>query len=196
LIMNKEGESEITVDNLEVAQFIYLMLNNKKIRDVIDAITTKSVLILGRFTKERKAVLDALRKELRRNGYVPVIFDFDKPRDKDFTETLMTLAGMCLFIIADVTNPKSSPLELQATVPNYMTPFVPIIEKGEEPFSMFSDIKGKFPWVLDPLEYNGIPNLLRALKKGIIQRAIKKHEELIIQKNKDFTTLHADDFQE
>jgi hypothetical protein len=49
-----ENEPEITVDNLEVAQFIYLLLNNQKIRQVIDTITSKAVLILGRFTAERK----------------------------------------------------------------------------------------------------------------------------------------------
>jgi uncharacterized protein YjbI with pentapeptide repeats len=51
-----------TVDNIEVAQFVYLLLNNPKIRDVIDTIGKKAVLILGRFTPERKAVLDALRE--------------------------------------------------------------------------------------------------------------------------------------
>jgi hypothetical protein len=61
LIITPENEPEITVDNIEVAQFIYLMLNNEKVRDVIDTITSKTVLILGRFTAERKAVLDALR---------------------------------------------------------------------------------------------------------------------------------------
>jgi hypothetical protein len=35
------------VDNIEVVQFIYLMLNNQKIRDVIDTITSKAVLISG-----------------------------------------------------------------------------------------------------------------------------------------------------
>ena len=50
LIITPEGEPKITVDNIEVAQFIYLMLHNQKIRDVIDTITSKAVLILGRFT--------------------------------------------------------------------------------------------------------------------------------------------------
>jgi hypothetical protein len=68
LIIAKENESEITVDNIEVAQFIYLILNNQKIREVIDTITSKVVLILGRFTDERKAGLDALRNELRKRG--------------------------------------------------------------------------------------------------------------------------------
>jgi uncharacterized protein YjbI with pentapeptide repeats len=61
-----KGEPEIHVDNIEVAQFIYLLLQNEKIRYIIDTTTSKVVLNLGRFTNERKAVLDALREELRK----------------------------------------------------------------------------------------------------------------------------------
>jgi hypothetical protein len=38
-----------------LGQQCYLMLNNQKVRDVIDTITSKVVLILWRFTDERKA---------------------------------------------------------------------------------------------------------------------------------------------
>jgi len=76
LVITRADELAITVDNIEVAQFIYLMLHNQKIRDVIDTITSKVVLILGRFTDERKAVLDALREELRKRNYLPILFDF------------------------------------------------------------------------------------------------------------------------
>lgn len=68
LIVTRPDEPEIRVDNLEMAQFIYLLLNNQKIRNVIDTITSKVVLILGRFTPERKQVLDAIREELRRRN--------------------------------------------------------------------------------------------------------------------------------
>jgi hypothetical protein len=74
LIITRENEPEITVDNIEVAQFVYLMLNTQKVRDVIDTITSKAVLILGRFTDKRKAVLDALREELRKRNYLPMLF--------------------------------------------------------------------------------------------------------------------------
>src|SRR5215469_11900383 len=83
LIITRTGDvSEITVDNIEVAQFIYLLLHNQKIRDVIDTITSKVVLLLGRFTDERKEVLDALRDELRKRDYPPILFDFDKPTSR------------------------------------------------------------------------------------------------------------------
>jgi hypothetical protein len=72
-------EPIVTVDNLEVAQFIYLLLNNQKIRQVIDTITSKVVVILGRFTEERKPVLDAIREELRRNNLTPILFERSQP---------------------------------------------------------------------------------------------------------------------
>jgi len=82
LVITRTDEPAITVDNIEVAQFIYLLLHNEKIRDVIDTITSKAVLILGRFTQERKPILEALRKELRQRKYLPILFDFEKPRSR------------------------------------------------------------------------------------------------------------------
>ena len=38
LVITRDDEPEITVDNIEVAQFVYLLLHNEKIRDVIDTI--------------------------------------------------------------------------------------------------------------------------------------------------------------
>ena len=70
LILSDQTDAVLTVDNLKVAQFIYLLLNNEEVRGVIDTITSKVVLILGRFTPERKALLDAIREELRRRDYL------------------------------------------------------------------------------------------------------------------------------
>jgi uncharacterized protein YjbI with pentapeptide repeats len=194
LIITPKGSSEITVDNLEVAQFIYLLLRNQKLRNIIDTISSKAVLILGRFTQERKLVLDAIRDALRQHNFVPIIFDFDRPNDRDFTETIVTLTGMCRFVVVDITNPKSSPLELQATVPNYMIPFVPIIQKGENPFSMFQDIQNKYDWVLETLEYDSTENLLEGLDKAIICPALQKSEELMSRKARELKTRDIHDY--
>jgi hypothetical protein len=52
-------------------------------------------------------VLDAIREDLRKRDYIPVLFDFDKPATKDLHETITTLAGMSRFVIADITDAKS-----------------------------------------------------------------------------------------
>ena len=195
LIITPEGQPVITVDQIEVAQFVYLVLNNQKLRNVLDTITSKSVLILGRFSPpERKEILDAMRDKLREQNWVPIVFDFDRPTDKDFTETIKTLAGLCYFVIADVTNPKSSPLELQATVPDYQIPFVPIIQESEQPFAMMVDLQKKYDWVLPTRTYSSKEALIKALKKGIIEPAMQKHNELRLIKAQRPDTVSLDNF--
>lgn len=105
LVITQVAEPTVTCDNLEIAQFLYLILNNEKLGSVLETLTTKVVLLLGRFKPERKEVLDSLREALRRKGYVPVMFDFDKPASKSVAGTVATLARMARFVIADVTDP-------------------------------------------------------------------------------------------
>jgi hypothetical protein len=183
LIITKISESEITVDNIEVAQFVYLLLHNEKIRDIIDTVGKKSVLLLGRFTEGRITVLERLRAELRERGYLPIVFNFDKPETKDFTETVRLLAGLSHFVIADVTKPKSTPLQLQATVPEIMVPFRSIIEEGEKPFAMSQDLRIKHrDWVFEPLYYSSLDALVGALDTKIIRPAEVRFNELMVRK--------------
>ncbi len=183
LVITKEGEPVVTVDNIEVAQFIYLLLHNEKVRDAIDTIGKKGVLLLGRFTGGRIAVLERLREELRKRDFMPMVFNFDKPETKDFTETVRLLAGLSRFVIADITNPRSAPLELQATVPEYMIPFVPILERGEEPFAMFRDLWIKHrEWVLDPIRYPSVDRLIEVLDAEIVKPAQVRFAELLARK--------------
>ena len=168
LIITESNEAPITVDNLEVAQFIYLLLNHQKIRDVIDTITSKVVLILGRFTDERTRVLDAIRDELRKHDYIPVLFYFDKPVSKDITGTVETLARMARFIIADLTDPSSIPHELATIVPHLRTtPVLPIKVVGSTGYSMFEDLQRSYKWVLDTHEYADGDALISTLPKVI-----------------------------
>ena len=195
LIITPEYEAAITVDNIKVAQFVYLLLNNKELRDVINTLTSKTVLILGRFAiTERKEILDALRTRLREYDLLPIVFDFDRPIDKDFTETIKTLAGISYFVIADITNPKSSPLELQATVPDYQIPFVPIIQEGESPFAMMVDLQKKYNWVLPTRSYDSIETLLAALKPGIIDPAVEMKNKLRLVKAQEQVTESLKDY--
>jgi uncharacterized protein YjbI with pentapeptide repeats len=183
LVISKRGESHATVDDLEVAQFIHLILNNTKLRNVINTVTSKAVLILGRFAdQQRKAVLDGLRDKLRQFDLLPIVFDFDAPSDKDYTETVQTLAGLSMFVIADLTSPKSTPLELEATVKHFKIPYIPILDVSVDPrpFAMLVDLQKSFHWVLPVLKYESKEDLLddENLQTYIIDRAMAKREEL------------------
>jgi hypothetical protein len=181
LVVTLDDQPQIQVDNLEVAQFVYLLLSREKLRGVITTIGEKAVLILGRFT-ERKELLDGMADKLRSLGYLPMIFDFDRPTDRDLTETVRILAGLSRFVIADITNPRSVPLELQATVPDYMVPFVTILQRGQPAFGMFDDLPRKYHWALPLLEYNNGDTLLATFEQKVVNPALEKAQEVRIQK--------------
>jgi hypothetical protein len=180
LVITPENEPSITVDDLEVAQFIYLLLNNQKIRQVINTVTSKAVLILGRFTPERKVILDALRDALRQQGYLPILFDFDKPVSRDITETVSTLAHLARFVIADITDAKSIPQELMAIVPTLPSvPIQPLILNSQHEYGMFEHFT-RYPWVLPVYQYIDQASLLQSLKENVIDPAEQKAQELTI----------------
>ncbi|GHO94920.1 hypothetical protein KSF_049680 [Reticulibacter mediterranei] len=178
LVITLDNEPTITVDNLKIAQFIYLLLKNAEIRDVIDTITSKVVLVLGRFTPERKAVLDALREELRKHNYSPVLFDFDQPISRDLTETISTLAHLARFIIVDLTDPSSAPHEVATVIPHTVVPVQPVILSGEREYSMFRDLRQRYHWVLPTYSYADQTHLLATLKEHVITPAEQKAQEL------------------
>jgi len=178
LIITHPDEATITVDNIEVAQFVHLLLKNEKLRSVIDTITSKVVLILGRFTKPRKAILDAIRNELRHHDYLPVLFDFDKPASRDIDETVGTLARMARFVIADITNPRSIPQELVSIVEQLPSlPVKPLLQLGSQPWGMYEHIK-RYPWVLEIYKYRNLKSLLGSIGERVIAPVEEKWAEL------------------
>jgi hypothetical protein len=153
-------------------------LHNAKIREVIDTIVSKVVLILGRFTPDRKAVLDAIRDEIRKYNYLPVLFDFDKPSSRDTIETISTLAHMARFIIADLTNAKSVLQELQRIVPDLPSvPVKPLLSNSDYEPGMFDHFR-QFPWVLGAHRYNSVNDLIFSLKDAVILPAQEAYKQI------------------
>src|SRR5918995_571818 len=161
LVITPEDEPKVAADGLDVAQFLYLVLDSEKLRRTIDSITSKLVLILGRFPPERKAVLDAMRERLRQPdlGYVPVAVDFEQPRTQTAVEAVMMLARMARFVIADLSDAKSVLPELQSIVAG--NPMLPVqlltIAAQREP-GMFDFIE-RFPSVLRTYRYDDLAQL-------------------------------------
>jgi uncharacterized protein YjbI with pentapeptide repeats len=139
LIVTGPGDPIVQVDSIELAQFIYLLLKNDKLRDIINSVAERAVLLLGRFGGGGLDVLRAMAAELRRGKYLPMIFDFKRPRDRNYTETIKTLVGLSRFVIVDLSGP-SVPQELYATIPHFKIPFVPIVEEGRPVYAMFADL--------------------------------------------------------
>ena len=163
VITHHEAAPVVTVDNLEVAQFIYLLMENQRLQKVIDTIASKVVWILGRFADPYKQVLDAIRQELRKRDFTPVLFDFGKPSTRSITTTMTALAHMAKFIIADITDPKSVPQELtEVTHALPKIPIQPILQADAEEWSMFPDLKDRGV-VLRTLRYANVQDVRNKL---------------------------------
>lgn len=178
LVITPAFTPKITVDGLEVAQFLYLILNNKTLKSMLDTITSKVVLILGRFSEERKKVLDALREELRRHDYVPVIFDFDKPVDKSIADTVTTLAKLARFVIADVTDPSWVTVEVQLIVRESRSiPFRLIKHESAPVPSPINDLRPEAPQLIKPFNYRSLDHAVASVK-SIVEPAEEMAETI------------------
>lgn len=186
LIITPNWESAIAVDDIEIGQFIYLLLSNERIRDIIDTVTSKTVLILGRFTEKRKRALDSVREAVRGLGYVPIIFDFLPSPSRDLTETVQLLANMSRFVIADLTDAKSIPQELSHIIPNLPSvPIQPILHGPQWEYAMFAHWR-KFKSVLPEFRYENELHLIDNLQDKVIKPVQEwekgEDEVLILQK--------------
>jgi hypothetical protein len=161
----------VRIDNLEVASFITMLIENPKIGQVINAAADRVVLLLGRFAGKDAEVLEALQGALPNHGYVPVVFDFGEPDDRDTIETVAILAGLANFVVADLSRPRSTPLEAHLIIPSIAVPFVPIVRAGEQPFSMFTALQRKYPWVLPTVSYRSAQGLVRRLRRDVVDPA-------------------------
>ena len=169
--LKKYSDSSVRVDDLDVAYFVSLLLKNPKISRIIDGAANCTVLLLGRFVGKEAKVLDVLKEELPKYGYVPVVFDFEGPENRDTIETVAILAGLSSFVISNLSAPRSTPLEAHVIIPSIAVPFVPIVRESEKEFSMFEPLRRKYPWVQPTVTYRSEAQLARKLKDEIIERA-------------------------
>ena len=82
-------------------------------------------------------------------------------------------------IVADITEPRSTPHELQAIVPDLAVPVQPLLLEGSTgEYAMFQDLRTKYDWVLPVHQYATLDDLLKSLEDEVIASAEEKAKEL------------------
>jgi hypothetical protein len=156
------------------------VLDGASIQRMLSDIASRSVLVLGRFTAQRKAVLDEVRRLLTAlgKGYVPILFDFEKSRDRDLIESIVRFAAVSRFVIADLSDPKSVPAELQAIVPQFPSlPIVPIIEAAQREYPVSDNILRRES-VCPVVRYRDGKHLATVFDRDVIGPAERLYHEL------------------
>lgn len=163
LWITKEGQGYFTVDTLDLAQFIHLLIKYPRVRDVLDTVSLKTVLILGRFSEGRKKYLDIVGDAVRAQRNIPLVVDFEQPASNDLTGTVETLARLARFVVADLSDPRSVPHELATIVPFLRTtPVLPLLDSRSFTYAMFEDLR-RYPWVLETHTYKSDADLRELL---------------------------------
>jgi uncharacterized protein YjbI with pentapeptide repeats len=168
----------LSVDSLQTAQLVGLLLHNERARlDVFD-ITLNTVLVIGRFPPERQPVLVAVKDSLRRGGYSPLILDFHQPGSGDKAEMVKTLARMSRFVVADLTGDRRIAETLDAVV--HFLPSVPIqpIGPAADPAGAGESHYQKYHWVLPFWGYRDPGDLAARFGPEVVATAAQKAGEI------------------
>ncbi|MFT5524589.1 MAG: hypothetical protein ACI9G1_003403 [Pirellulaceae bacterium] len=173
------AEPPLFVDSLNAAQLISLMVDNEDIRGLLNSLSSRIVLILGRFTEQRKQILDLIRDTIGVLGYAGVLFDFERPEKRSFIEVIKTLASISRFVIVDLTDPKVVHQEMDVILREF--PSVPVrpILKHDHPVPVsLLDHAQRRALVLPIFRYRDSQHLLAEMEGQVIAPAEKRAKEL------------------
>jgi hypothetical protein len=148
LVISKDKQPHITVDDIEVAQFIYMILDNKKVKNVIDTLKTKAILILSSFDEESMLIHSILKDTIRSHGYLPLLFDFKAPYTQELMETVKTMALLSCFVIVDLSRRSGQLHELASLVRDTYIPFTTIAREGTKITTMQREFRHYY-WYKD-----------------------------------------------
>jgi uncharacterized protein YjbI with pentapeptide repeats len=167
----QQGKVPMMVDDIELAQFVYFLSKHAKMRDTLNILNDRGVLLLGRFKDGGLDRLYSMREWFQHNGYVAMIFDFARPDNLSLTETVVTMAGLSKFVVADLSG-SSVPAELQS-----------IFTQIKKPVLAFGDPYTLFPDLADQTRVMTIEgddsNLLAGLEKSVPELEKLSAERLI-----------------
>ena len=142
----------VTVDDIEIAQFIYMISNNKKIRNVIDSMRTKGVLILGSFDDKTKSILNKITDILKENDLIPMVFYFEGSKELSLMDTVKTMALLSRFVIIDLSERSGQLFEIgNLSASSIKVPYATIASEGTRTTDMVKDLRC-FDWCINHYE--------------------------------------------
>lgn len=167
----------LSVDGLQTAQMVGLLLHHEAVRDEVLAITLNTALVIGRFPPERQALLTAVKEALRRAGYSPLVLDFHLPGTGDKNEIVKTLGRMSRFVVADLTGDRRVAETLDAVVHFLPSlPIQPIAQAGGETVSGVH--YPKYRWVLPLWTFRGPDDLAARFGPDVVATAERRAADI------------------
>jgi len=168
----------LSVDSLQTAQLVGMLLHHEQARYDVFSITLNTVLVIGRFPEERKGVLSAVKDALRSMDYSPLVLDFHLPGSGDKNEIVKTLGRMSRFVIADLTDDRRIAETLDAVV--HFLPSIPIQPIGQAGTERAINESHylKYRWVLPFWGFRDSDDLAARFGREVVGPAEQKAAEI------------------
>ncbi|WP_448564499.1 pentapeptide repeat-containing protein [Trichothermofontia sp.] len=180
LLITPYNETAIAVNSLEIAQFLSLWLNSQILNSVIDAMTSRIVLIACPFNEQSRHFLEALELQLGQQGYAAIAVDLTPPLNANFATTFLNLAKIARLVLIDVFAPElGMPPELQDLLPQLHIP-IQILVTGTALNSNEWDEPLRSPWLLPIQMYRDPDYLLSVFQERVLLPAEKRAQELCL----------------
>ena len=135
------------VDTLKMAQFISLLLEHEDLRSLLPVLVTTFAVLVGSFTPERTASLEPLKKQLRLQGYVPVVIDVKKASKSMLAERFHALAQFARYLIVDLTDAPHLFDALQKVEPVPPVPVRPLLSRSAPKADALADEVRSCNWM-------------------------------------------------
>ena len=149
-----------------------MLLDSNKTRTMFSALTTSTVLILGRIGEDGSEVSQAVDKRLRMMGYIAVVFDFGRSANRSYMETIQSIASLSRIIVADIRDPYLY-RNFYEMILDYRIPVGLVLEKGNQLNPMFTDILSNDRVVKPIIQFKNFKSLIGLIKSKVVEPAEK-----------------------
>ena len=120
LVLTAEGEPLVAVDGIAAALHVTSVINGTALPAA--GALEKAALMLGSYPHERKAFLNALREEIRKAGFVPLLFDLANAGGADYSGLVLRLAKLAPFVLVDLGGMETLSREIKELITLAVSP--------------------------------------------------------------------------
>lgn len=103
LVVTPEGRLRITVDGLDAAQYLLLLLQHPALGELGHPLRSTVALILGEFQGNRAEIRDIIAHALREEGYIPLTLYVEEETSRDLLGALRAVIPLVRVAYVDLT---------------------------------------------------------------------------------------------
>jgi len=170
LLITPRNEIPVWVGDLEVAQFLSLVLFGKRENRLFrDRACSRLALVAGRFRGNRQPVADAIQQALDSVGLTAVFVEVEKPMARELPPSLSSLFRVAKVVLVDTSRlPQSGRLFDAATE---LTPGRPVISLTDEREPRTGESLPNRPEVQAPIRFESPEKLGETLRNRLLALA-------------------------